>query len=335
MKQEYTDKMKFYQGEEYKKFLKEKCVYDSHQFLFSSFIYLNYALITAKLYEDTGKKNISESNHNPFYNKVEVLGWNYNAHTLLNKLTLEWISHISNALDCLLQYVNSALRLSLAHKDVREAKVIQKLSKYSFVENNMKAIWMDDTIKYIRSVYNYGKHTLGLYGGSSFLDEITGQRDIRIPDFKYRNTIYETKSTSELIGYYEIFIGKYIDLLDSVDSVLHDLSTVGNRYHVGKMIVEGISVGENGCDKDIVLHVEFDANGENIKKYWIEDIGLVANEMIEIMLPHSKGYGQYLGGISVIDVKKQNEKIGELHTDMSQIEDSALYYHKYFFVQEI
>ena len=59
MKQEYTDKMKYYQGKEYENFLREKCVLDARQFLYSSQLYLNYAIITAKLYEDIGKKNIS------------------------------------------------------------------------------------------------------------------------------------------------------------------------------------------------------------------------------------------------------------------------------------
>lgn len=56
MKQEYTDKMKYYQGKEYENFLREKCVLDARQFLYSSQLYLNYAIITAKLYEDIGKK---------------------------------------------------------------------------------------------------------------------------------------------------------------------------------------------------------------------------------------------------------------------------------------
>lgn len=56
MKQEYTDKMKYYQGKEYENFLREKCVLDARQFLYSSQLYLNYAIITAKLYEDIGEK---------------------------------------------------------------------------------------------------------------------------------------------------------------------------------------------------------------------------------------------------------------------------------------
>lgn len=66
MKQEYIDKMNYYQGKEYENFLREKCVLDARQFLFSSQLYLNYASITEKLYEDIGKKNISESEKNRF-----------------------------------------------------------------------------------------------------------------------------------------------------------------------------------------------------------------------------------------------------------------------------
>ena len=40
MKQEYTDKMKYYQGKEYENFLREKCVLDARQFLYSSQLYM-------------------------------------------------------------------------------------------------------------------------------------------------------------------------------------------------------------------------------------------------------------------------------------------------------
>lgn len=203
MKQEYTDKMKYYQGKEYENFLREKCVLDARQFLYSSQLYLNYAIITAKLYEDIGKKNISEGEKNPFYNSVEVLEWNYNAHTILNKLTLEWVSHISNSLDCLLQYINASLNLRLKQKAVTEGSMHRKLEKMPQINSYVEKLWENEIVCYIRSVYNYGKHTLDLYGGSSFVDVISGQRDIRIPDFKYRGNIYKSKSTSELIGYYE------------------------------------------------------------------------------------------------------------------------------------
>ena len=90
MKQEYTDKMNYYNGKEYEKFLREKCVLDAYQFLYSSQLYLNYALITAKLYSDIGKKTINESEKNPFYYKVEVLGGNYDVHKILNKVGIAY-----------------------------------------------------------------------------------------------------------------------------------------------------------------------------------------------------------------------------------------------------
>lgn len=152
MKQEYTDKMKYYQGKEYEKFLREKCVLDARQFLYSSQLYLNYAIITAKLYEDIGKKNISEGEKNPFYNRVEVLGWNYNAHTILNKLTLEWVSHISNSLDCLLQYINAALNLGLKHKDVKIEKIYKALERFPQIKSCVKGLWEDEIVYYIRSI---------------------------------------------------------------------------------------------------------------------------------------------------------------------------------------
>lgn len=67
------------------------------------------------------------------------MGWNYNAHTILNKLTLEWVSHISNSLDCLLQYINASLNLGLKQKAVTEGSMHRKLEKMpqinSYVEN--------------------------------------------------------------------------------------------------------------------------------------------------------------------------------------------------------
>lgn len=158
MKQEYTDKMKFYQQPEYESFLNEKYVLDARQFLHSSMLYLNYALKTAKLYEDVGKKNVTESNKNPMYNIVELLGWHYNAEILLNKLTLEWISHISNSLDCLLQYINSALCLGLPHGDVGIKRLEEKLCNYLSIKNAVNALWNDDMVKYIRSAYKANIH---------------------------------------------------------------------------------------------------------------------------------------------------------------------------------
>lgn len=332
MKQEYIDKMKYYQGKEYENFLREKCVLDARQFLYSSQLYLNYAIITAKLYEDIGKKNISEGEKNPFYNSVEVLGWNYNAHTILNKLTLEWVSHISNSLDCLLQYINASLNLGLKQKAVTEGNMHRKLEKMPQINSYVEKLWENEIVCYIRSVYNYGKHTLDLYGGSSFADVISGQRDIRIPEFKYRGNIYKSKSTSELIGYYENFIGLYIDVMESVDFVLKNSEPVCNRYHVGKMVVDGHAMGECENKQDIVLYAEFDSDGIHIKKYWVEDIKFENDSDIEIMLSPSKTIGQHFDGITSIEVIINKDKVGELHMDSDCLENSILRYHKYKYV---
>lgn len=332
MKQEYTDKLKYYQGKEYEKFLREKCVLDARQFLYSSQLYLNYAIITAKLYEDIGKKNISESEKNPFYNSVEVLGWNYNAHTILNKLTLEWVSHISNSLDCLLQYINAALNLGLKQKAVTEANIYNKLKKFPQMNSYVKGLWEDEIVCYIRSVYNYGKHTLDLYGSSSFADIISGQRDICIPDFKYRSSVYKSKSTCELIGYYENFIGLYIDVMECIDSILKNSEPVCNRYHVGKMIVDGHVMGEYENKQDIVLYAEFDSDGMHIKKYWVEDIKFQNDSDVEIMLSHSKTIGQHFDEITLIEVIINKDKVGELHINNDCLENSVLHYHKYKYI---
>lgn len=267
MKQEYTDKMKAYQRPEYEAFLKEKCVLDAKQFLKSSMIYLNYALMTAKLYDDVGKKNIAESNKDPFYNVVEVLGWHYDAHTLLNKLTLEWVSHISNSLDCLLQYINAALHLGLPIKSVSEIRLLDTVSSFPSVKDAMESLWNDETFNYIRSVYNFSKHTLDLYGGSTLLDVLNGKRDIHIPDFKYRDTVYKEKSTGELINYYETFIGKYINLMDAVDLALQKSLPISNRYHITKMIIDGCPLGEIKNDTDLVLYVKHDTDERHITRF--------------------------------------------------------------------
>ncbi len=151
MKKEYTDKMNHYQSEEYELFLKNKNVLDAKQFLHTSMLYLNYTVIAAKLYEDIGKKTISESSKNPFYNSVNVLGWNYNAHTLLNKCALEWVSHISNSLDCLLQYINSALNLGFSAKAVALRKIIDKVKDNDKISRSINNLWKNDTVVHIQS----------------------------------------------------------------------------------------------------------------------------------------------------------------------------------------
>lgn len=263
------------------------------------------------------------------YNSIELIGYHYDAHILLNKLTLEWTSHISNFLDCLLQYINSALCLRLQHKEVTLYKIIDELCNYPLIKNAVNSLWYDDIVNYIRSVYNFSKHTLDLYGPSSLMDVINGQRDIHIPQFKFRKNIYESKTTNELIAYYETFIGKYISVIDSIDTILHNIPPISNRFHICQMIIDNATLGANATALDIVLNAEFDADGEHIKRFWIENLQASINNDIEIMPPYSKSIGQQLGGIETIEVINDGNKIGELRTDLSKIDSSVLAYHKY------
>ena len=261
------------------------------------------------------------------------MGWNYNAHTILNKLTLEWVSHISNSLDCLLQYINASLNLRLTQKAVTEGNICIKLEKFPHINDCVKRLWEDEIICYIRSVYNYGKHTLDLYGGSSLEDIISGKRDIRIPDFKYRSNIYKSKSTGELIGYYENFIGLYIDVMECIDSVLKNSEPVCNRYHVGEMIIDGHAMGAVENKQDIVLYAKFDSDGIHIKKYWVENMKFENDSVIEIMLSPSKTIGQHFDRIALIEVIEKQEKVGELRMDSECLDNSVLCYHKYKYVE--
>ena len=333
MKQEYTDKMKAYQQPEYEAFLKEKCVLDAKQFLQASLIYLYYALATAKLFDDVGKKNIEESNKDPFYNVVEILGWHYDAHKLLNILPVEWVSHISNSLDCLLQYINAALHLKLPIKSVSEKRLIDKLPSFQSVKNATESLWNDETVNYIRSVYNFSKHTLDLYGGSSLLDALNGKRDIHIPDFKYRNTVYKGKSTGELIDYYETFIGKYIDLIDAVDLALRNSLPIISRYHITKMIIDGNSLGEVTDDTDLALYVEHNKGGKNTTRFWVGDLHLTSGQTVEIMPPSISRSGQYLEYIGKYEVVKGGTTIGELTTVSNKIDSSVLLYNEYIYTE--
>lgn len=332
MRQEYTDKLKNYQDKNYELLLREKCVLDARQFLHASLLYLNYALITEKMYTDISKKTISESNQDPFYNRVEVLGWHYNAHTILNKLTLEWISHISNALDCILQYVNSALNLKLSHENVKIKKIYTKLQQYPSVSEAIHKLWDDENVNYIRSVYNYSKHTMDLYGGSSFEDIISGSKNIRIPDFKYKGNFYETKNISTLMEYYETFLGIYINLLDTVNSVLQEMEPVSQRYHIGEVVIDDHIMGDKQSNTDITIYAEFADDGEHIKKYWIEDSEI---REAEIMSMHSKTIGQHMGGIPQIEVVEKGKVIGTLCTDIATIKNSTLQYLKYKYIEKV
>ena len=60
MLSDYTDRINKYQKQEYEAFLKQKKVLDAWQFLHSSLLYFNYALITQRLFEDASAKCTEE-----------------------------------------------------------------------------------------------------------------------------------------------------------------------------------------------------------------------------------------------------------------------------------
>ena len=73
MKQAYTDKMKYYQGKEYENFLREKCVLDARQFLYSSQLYLNYAKdIVDYMHEEKAYKETNAGEIIPFSLAKEI-----------------------------------------------------------------------------------------------------------------------------------------------------------------------------------------------------------------------------------------------------------------------
>jgi hypothetical protein len=167
---------------------------------------------------------------------------------------------------------------------------------------------------------------MDLYGDSSFTDALTGRRDIRIPDFRYRKNEYKTKTTSELMDYYEIFIGKYVTVLDIVKQELLDKNPLSERLHIGQVIIDGHILGEKQLNSDIVLHAEFADDGKHIKRFWIEDENIAD---VEIMILHNKTIGQHMGGISEIELIKGGKKVGRLSSDITKIDDSTLQYLTY------
>lgn len=334
MKQEYTDKMNYYQSKDYESLLKSKNILDAKQFLHTSMLYLNYAIITAKLYQDAGEKTISENPDNPFYNSVNILGWNYNAHTFLNKCAFEWFSHISNSLDCLLQYINSALNLGLPTKSVGYKNIIGKIRNIRNVEAVINNLWADQTVIHIQSICNYCKHTLELYGSSSFTDILGKQRDIRIPAFRYRGNMYPEKAVSSFLNFYEDFIGLYLDILDCIDLIVKQSAPVPNRYYIDAVKIGDHLLGERSLPQSIILYANFKEDGEHIEKYWIENPPFSLTGEIEIMQSRRKNIGQHLGKIDIIEVKNINQTIGYLKLQ-STVDNSILEYHKYSFISNI
>lgn len=314
MKQEYTDRMSAYLTQEFQKFLKEKNVLDAYQFLHSSSLYLNYALISEQMYHDVVSQNFSQNDGNPFDYTVTVLGFDYNVYKLLNKLTLEWVSHVSNAVDMLLQYINSALHLRLAYADVKISSVSNAIQSHQMLLHAFNSLIHDDAVAYIRAVYNYSKHTLNLYGGSDFFATLNGDRYINIPEFRYRGKEYPSRCISTLFDGYESFVEKYLAVLDCIENLLNNTPPVPNRYHIGNIVVDGTVYNATDIlfDSDISLYDEIDPISHLVTKVWVENISLSTGEHIEIFPANQKRTGQSIKYIDSIDVLSGDKKVGTL-----------------------
>jgi len=324
------ERIEYYQSEEYKELLREKNVLDAFQFLHTSFLYLNYALITRQLYNDTRANYKCEGIKDPFSPDVEIMNFHYSVDALLNKLSFEWISHISNAMDCLLQYINSALCLRLSHQAVKSEKMGKEVKQFENVFSRMDNLWNDKTVKYVRSFNNYSKHTIDLFGGSSLIDALQGDRDIIIPDFIYRGKLFESKRTSQLMGYYDTIFALFIDVLEAVYNALCDRDPISNRLHIAKVIIGKNSLGKKEYTNDIEIKVNYKEDGITVRRFWTEE---VIKEDVEIMMMHSKIIGQNLSKISCIEVTQNGKLIGKLHAK-DKLQDSTLQYIKYTFERE-
>lgn len=329
MLSDYTDRINRYQKHEYEEFLKHKNVLDAWQFLHSSLLYFNYALITQRLFEDASAKCTEES-RNPLYNSIEILGWNYPANVLLNKFALEWITHISNSLDCILQYTNAALNLSLEHKSVSQKSIFDKTIDKHQVQIASKELFIDETVKYIKSLNNYSKHTEDLFGGFYFPDLMQSKRNIRFPDFRFNGNLFVSRTIVDLFGHYEEIIKKYLSLLDSIDAALKISLPIPNRFYIGGYIIDGQATVEAQTTSDLVINVQLNNSQNRAIRYWIENSTFPIDLPIEIMPYHTKNIGTHFEHIDEIEIINQGSYSGKL-VACQKPDRSVLAFHKYYY----
>lgn len=331
MLSDYTDRINRYQKQEYEEFLKQKKVLDAWQFLHSSLLYFNYALITQRLFENASAKCAEES-RNPLYNNIKILGWNYPASVLLNKFALEWIMHISNSLDCILQYTNAALNLSLENKSVSQKSVIDKTIDKHQVQRAIKELFGDEAVKYIKSLNNYSKHTEDLFGGFYFPDLMQSKRNIRFPDFRFNGNLFEARTIVGLFDRYEEIIKKYLDLLDSIDAALKGSLPIPNRFYIGGYIIDGQATAE-AQTSDLVMNVQLDNNHNKAIRYWMENCTFPTDLPVEIMPYHTKNTGTHFEHIDQIEIINQGSYSGKLIA-YQKLDRSVLAFHKYYYKVE-
>lgn len=332
MLSDYTDRINKYQNQEYEAFLKQKKVLDAWQFLHSSLLYFNYALITQRLFEDASAKCTEES-RNPLYNNIQVLGWNYPANVLLNKFALEWITHISNSIDCILQYTNAALNMGISHGKVSKNSVLGMLGNDHPIKNAIKSLYDDEAVKYIKSLNNYSKHTEDLFGGFFFPDLMQSKRNIHFPSFRFNGDLFESRTIVGLFDHYEEVIKKYLSLLDSIDAALKESLPIPNRFYIGGYIIDGQVTAEAQATSDLVVNVQL-GNGQNKAiRYWIENCTFSSDSPVEIMPYHTKNTGTHFEHIDEIEVFNHGAFSGKL-VIIQTSDRSVLAFHKYNYEAE-
>ena len=332
MLSDYTDRINKYQKQEYEEFLKQKNVLDAWQFLHSSLLYFNYALITQRLFEDASAKCAEESK-NPLYNNIEILGWNYPASVLLNKFALEWIMHISNSLDCILQYTNAALNMGLQHGKVSKNTVLGKLGEGHPIKNTIKLLFDNEAVKYIKSLNNYSKHTEDLFGGFYFPDLIQAKRNIRFPDFRFNGDLFKAKTIVDLFDLYEEIIKNYLELLASIDAMLKGSLPISNRFYIGGYIINEQVTTEAQETSDLVVNVQLDNSQNKAIRYWIENCTFPTDSPVEIMPYHTKNTGTHFEHIDEIEVFNHGTFSGKLVICPTP-DRSVLAFHKYNYEAE-
>ena len=252
---------------------------------------------------------------------------------LLNKFALEWIMHISNSLDCILQYTNAALNLGLEHKSVSQKSVLGKtIDKYQ-VQRAIKELFGDEVVKYIKSLNNYSKHTEDLFGGFYFPDLMQSKRNIRFPDFRFNGNLFEARTIVGLFDHYEEIIKKYLGLLDSIDAALKGSLPIPNRYYIGGYIIDGQVTTEAQETSDLVVNVQLDNAQNKAIRYWIENCTFPTDSPVEIMPYHTKNTGTHFEHIDEIEVFNHGTFSGKL-VICSTPDRSVLAFHKYNYEAE-
>lgn len=332
MEKECENRIEFYKSKDFKNFLAEKNVLDSWQYLRHSMLCLDYALSTQRMYSGASNQARDEGTKRTFHKLIDIMGSPYEIQKTLNKFMLEWFCHISNSMDCLLQYINAALVLEVETRYVCEKNVSEKLVEYSAIKSSFKRFWHNPMAKHIRAIYNYSKHTMELYGKLDYDSLIAnGQHDIVIPTFIYKKEKFEARSTDEFFAYYEEFLQLYVSLLDCIYEHIRNVSPVQNRWVFNATL--NVNENENydaiNVPNGITLFVRTKPDSAIIQNYYIKDPPFINKKVVEVMPITHDSQNQYPIKIKSIDILCSGTKIGYMELSPESCDNSALSYHKY------